>query len=604
MGPSPEVAASAGSSGFTPAEIFPSHRVRPQLRGQRRRARMPTGESRPALARHRVDRREFLKRVGWGGAGVALLSGQPARAFAQGSASPYPDWIPASPKPPKRGGSLTRASAWDPPVLDPRLTNSVGLFQIASLVGNRLVRYPFADEAANTRDLTLKDDLAESWEGSPDHRVWTFKLKKGVKWHNLPPLNGREFVAADVKSCFEAYAKEGVQSFTFREIEGMETPDKHTIRIHLTSPNVMFPQNVAEAVTVIFPREVLEEDGDLKKRMIGTGPYILKEYTRKVRVVLTRNPDYFDKGRPYIDEYTILSTPDDATRKAAFRTGQSDILFVASPSETEIIKKTNANAVIEEYKNLQTPFGLALAQDKAPFNDVRVRRAISMAIDRQKQVDTVYERHGILGWGIPYIYYQDQPPTAAQLGPWWQYKPAEAKKLLAEAGHPNGFETTLFYYEYFPQMTSQVQLVQQDLMKNLNINMAITKLDYTTYYGRYVEGKWDGMSWGFQSGHAVGVDERTYQYMHSKSTKNFFRVNDPVIDELTTKLRQTPDRTEQRAITKKIVDREFDQAVRLWMPYDNGFMVYQPHMRNAAAPALRRTDGYGSPALVRSWLDK
>ena len=173
----------------------------------------------------------------------------------------------------------------------------------------------------------------------------------------------------------------------------------------------------------------------------------------------------------------------------------------------------------------------------------------------------MFEGHGILGWGVPYIYYQDKTPTAAQLGPWWQYRPAEAKKLLAEAGHPNGFETTLFYYEYFPQMTSQVQLVQQDLKRNLNINVKITKLDYTTYYGRYVESKWDGMAWGFQSGHAVGLDERTYQYMHSKSTKNFFRVNDPVIDELTTKLRQTPDQAEQRVLTKKIVDREFDQVL-------------------------------------------
>jgi ABC-type transport system substrate-binding protein len=202
------------------------------------------------------------------------------------------------------------------------------------------------------------------------------------------------------------------------------------------------------------------------------------------------------------------------------------------------------------------------------------------------------------------MYYQDKAPTAADFGPWWQYRPAEAKKLLAEAGHPNGFETTLFYYEYFPQMTSQVQLVQQDLKKNLNINVKITKLDYTTYYGRYVDSKWDGMSWGFQSGHAIGLDERTYQYMHSKSTKNFFRVNDPVIDELTAKLRRTPDRAEQRALTRKVVDREYDQVLRLWMPYDNGFLVFQPHMRNVAAAALRRTDGYGSPTLARSWMDK
>src|SRR3989442_12065114 len=153
-------------------------------------------------------------------------------------------------------------------------------------------------------------------------------------------------------------------------------------------------------------------------------------------------------------------------------------------------------------------------------------------------------------------------------------------------------------------MTSEVQLVQQDLKRNLNINVKITKLDYTTYYGRYVESKWDGMSWGFQSGHAVGLDERTYMYMHSRSTKNFFRVNDPVIDELTTKLRRTPDKAEQRLIAKKIVDREYDQVLRMWMPYDNGFLVFQPHTRNMAAVAMRRTDGYGSPSLARAWKEK
>jgi peptide/nickel transport system substrate-binding protein len=540
-----------------------------------------------------------------GAAGMAaagVVSGR-TRALAQSPPS-YPEWIPVATKPPKRGGTLTRASAWDPPVLDPRLTQSVGLYQFAGLVGSRLVRYAFPDEVTGPADLTLKGDLAESWSSSPDHRVWTFKLRQGVKWHNVPPLNGRELVAADVKHCFEAYAKEGVQSFTFREVEAIDTPDKYTLRIHLQQPHVLFAHNLAEPICIIFPREVLEEDGDLKKRMIGTGPYVLKEHTRKVRVVLARNPDYFDKGRPYVDEYVILSTPDAATRMAAFRTGQSDIIWLASPGEVETVRKTNAAAVTQAYHNTLTPFGLALAQDKPPYSDVRVRRAISMAIDRQKQVDTVYEGHGILGWGVPYIYYQDTPPTAAQLGPWWQYRPAEAKKLLAEAGHGNGFSANLFYYEYFPQMTSQIQLVQQDLRKNLNIDVKITKLDYTTYYGRYVDGKWDGMSWGFQSGHAVGVDERTYQYMHSKSTKNFFRVNDPMIDELVTKLRQTPDRTEQRAITKRVVDRELDQVLRMWMPYDNGFLTFQPHVKNGPALALRRTDGYGSSAIARVWLDK
>jgi ABC-type transport system substrate-binding protein len=153
-------------------------------------------------------------------------------------------------------------------------------------------------------------------------------------------------------------------------------------------------------------------------------------------------------------------------------------------------------------------------------------------------------------------------------------------------------------------MTSQVQLVQQDLKKNLNIDVKISKLDYTSYYGRYVEGKWDGMAWGFQSGHAVGLDERAYVYMHSKSTKNFFRVNDPVVDELTVKLRQTADRAEQRATARRIVEREYDQALRIWMPHGSNFQLFQPYLRNVAGGVMRGTVGYGSPTIARLWIDK
>ena len=566
---------------------------------------MHTNDQAPGTARQRMKRRDFLKRTTWGSVGAtALVAGLGRSRASAHPPSPYAAWQAASDKPPKRGGLLTRASAWDPPVLDPRLTNSVGLFQIATLTYNRLLRYPFADEAKNNSDLTLKGDLAETWEGSVDARVWTFKLRQGVKWQNVPPVNGRELVAADVKYCYEAYAKEGVQSFTFQEIEGMTTPDKYTIRIHLKTPNTMFPQNVAEAVTVIFPREVLEEDGDLKKRMIGTGPFILKEHDRKVKAVLVKNPDYFDKGRPYVDEYRILSTPDAATRWAAFRTGQSDILGLQSLADVKAVLKTNPAAVVQEITTVLSPFGLTLRQDKPPFNDVRVRRALSMAVDRQKQVDTLYEGHAILGWGIPYFYFQDDLPAAADLGPYWQYRPEEAKKLLAEAGYPNGFKTTLFYYEYFPQMTSQIQLVQQDLKRNLNVELTITKNDYTTYFGRYAQGDWEGTAWGFQTGYAVSLDERTYQYMHSKSPKNYFRVVDPMIDELATKLRQTRDRGEQRAITKKIVAREHDQVLRMWMPFDAGFALWQPHLRNVGQLDLRGNFGYGSSTLARLWIDK
>src|SRR5215831_14997985 len=132
---------------------------------------MPTDDRRQTSVRHRVSRREFLRRVGWGAAATTALTAGAGRSRASAD-STYPDWVAPSPKPAKRGGALTRASAWDPPVLDPRLTNSVGLFQIASLVSSRLVRFPFADEAQGTADLSLKGDLAESWTSTSDQRVW------------------------------------------------------------------------------------------------------------------------------------------------------------------------------------------------------------------------------------------------------------------------------------------------------------------------------------------------------------------------------------------------------------------------------------------------
>ena len=146
------------------------------------------GHDRPDHRRG-VDRRHFLKRVGWGGVGAAaLVAGASRRPASAQTAAPYPDWIAASTKPAKRGGTMVRASPWDPPVIDPRLTQSVGTFQFAGLVYNRLVRYRFTDEASGPNDLTLTGDLAESWEANPEHRVWTFKVRQGVRWQNVPPV--------------------------------------------------------------------------------------------------------------------------------------------------------------------------------------------------------------------------------------------------------------------------------------------------------------------------------------------------------------------------------------------------------------------------------
>src|SRR5687767_3544179 len=155
---------------------------------------MAASDPRRTPLRRTLTRRAFIRASAGATAFVAGARWSPAF----GAPASYPDWIAPSTKPPKKGGALARASAWDPPVIDPRLTQSVGLYQFAGLVYNRLVRYAYSDESGNPVDLTLKGDLAESWQGSADQRVWTFKIRKGVKWQNLPPMNRRELVAADI----------------------------------------------------------------------------------------------------------------------------------------------------------------------------------------------------------------------------------------------------------------------------------------------------------------------------------------------------------------------------------------------------------------------
>src|SRR5215470_8454984 len=140
----------------------------------------------------RLNRRDFVK-ISAAGVAAAALVGRTQGAIG----ATYPDWIPASTKAAKRGGILTRASAWDPPLIDPRLTQSIGLFQFAGLTSNRLLRHVLNEEASGYYDLSLKGDLAESWQGSADHRVWTFTLRRGVRWQNVPPVKGRELTATD-----------------------------------------------------------------------------------------------------------------------------------------------------------------------------------------------------------------------------------------------------------------------------------------------------------------------------------------------------------------------------------------------------------------------
>jgi peptide/nickel transport system substrate-binding protein len=235
-----------------------------------------------------------------------------------------------------------------------------------------------------------------------------------------------------------------------------------------------------------------------------------------------------------------------------------------------------------------------------------VRRAISMAIDRKAQVKSIFQDHGIMGWGIPFLYSQENAYSDEQLGPWYKYNVAEAKKLMEAAGYKDGFKDTITYYEYAASMTSQVQLVQALLKANLNVDLTIKPVDYTTWFQWYTSHKWEGTAWGFQIGSSSTIDDFCYQNIHSKSVANYWYIADDQVDQFAEKIRVEADNQKKQALIRQMFDREQDVAGRLWMPASNALYVKQPYLRNFKFMYLRGGGGadYGGPARVQHWLAK
>ncbi|MHB8577009.1 MAG: ABC transporter substrate-binding protein [Dehalococcoidia bacterium] len=505
----------------------------------------------------------------------------------------------------KLGGKLTYPTPSEPPDLDPRLTLSYGLHNFLGSIHNRLIRTVQGAEAKDSNDFTLKGDLADKWE-QPDPASLTFHLNQGVTWHNKPPVNGRELTSQDIKNTFESYAKSGAHTGAFDLLDHVEIPDKYTAKFVLKQGFGGMLEVLTSPTQWVFAQEIVDKEGDLKNTTVGTGPFVMDSFERKVGFKASKNPNYFIKGQPYLDAFEQPFIPDGSARIAGFRSGQFDSLTGLTPSDVDPIVKSNPDTQVQEIAAIHSVFGIAVAANKPPYNDPRVRQAISMAVDRNAQLQSIFTGHATYGWGIPWIYFQDAPVTLDQLGPYWKFDPTEAKKLLAAAGKPDGFKDTLMYFEYSTAMTSQVQLAQADLKKNLNIDLTIRQLDYPTWFQEYTSHKWTGTAWGFQIGSSSTLDDFTFQNIQSKSVANYWYVDDPQIDDLAAKIRAETDNTKKRDLAKQMFQRELDQAWRLWMPYTNAFYVLKPYVRNFRGMSLRGagTADYGGAARVQHWIDK
>jgi peptide/nickel transport system substrate-binding protein len=508
---------------------------------------------------------------------------------------------------PKRGGVL-RIADREAPNLDPHLSVSFLTHSWSNMVYSQLVRYAHGPEQQHAADFSIVPDLAEKWEyKSPT--VVEFTLRKGVKFHNKPPVNGREVTADDAKYSMERFRTKSAFRSRFDVVQAIDVVDRHTLRVTLKEPFAPFLNHLAASTYVaILPREVEEKLKDFNRpeAMIGTGPFMVKSYQKGVQIAFERNPDYYVKGMPYLDGVVIEITPDAAARLSLLRAGKVDLGHMWGfmvPEEAKSLKQTNPEMVMTPTMALGSG-KLYFRTDQPPFNDVRVRRAISLAIDRKAWNDSLHYGEGCIDAGPVPCALKEWKLPAAKMDPAKAkylvgYDPGEAKRLLAEAGFPKGFTTPMFHWPgYAPPWRTYYDLAADDLAK-IGVTVEFKPEEYGKYISTTYLGKFEKMAMGPQ---APGneIDDWLYSAFFPEQPHNRSRVADAELNKLLVAQRRELDQAKRLAIVHDIQRHLADKAYYVYLPVPPQYITHAPQVKG-----FKHHDGFSlGHRLIFTWLER
>ncbi len=472
----------------------------------------------------------------------------------------------------KRGGTLLMRYL-DPPRMDINRTLSCTIYSTLNLTNNKLVR---GKTGANAPlfNVDLEPDLAESWEALDGNTQFTFKLRKGVKTHNVAPLNGREFTSEDVLAGYGMYKDGGSQKDVFSTVESMTAPDPYTVVFKLSGPMSDFPATLA-SWGFVYMKEFVDDEDLRQKQAAGTGPFIQKEWTRKERSVFERHPDYFEDGLPFVDEVIDTAQDDLNTLRASF---QTDHLFEWTHRDDadaeDMFKARGDTMVATKFPTSRgaNVNGFQFQMKNPTYQDERVRHALSLALDRDG-FDAAYNagdnqnpEGAYSNAPMPWPYLYDAYPTAKVNGQWYKYDPTEASKLMQAAGYtkdnPLAFTLKSYYYA-----TALSEVVVPGINQSLpEVNITWQKVDNPTHVTLMSDRNFDsavGFLWG-PAGFAM--DQWIYPFYHSKGGTNYGSINDSQLDDLLIKQREASELDAKKEIWRQVWDRIHDKVYQAWFP--------------------------------------
>jgi peptide/nickel transport system substrate-binding protein len=510
---------------------------------------------------------------------------------------------------PKRGGTLS-LRLWDPPHFDLHAAGGLSykLHIALTFSHSRLVKHK-AGATIVPGTFPIEGDLAESWS-QPNETTYVFKLRRGVQWQNKPPVNGRELVADDVVYSVNRFmtTKGNANAFMLRALDKVEPVDKYTVKFTLKEPHAWFLDLLATPMAVaIVARECVEKFGDLKKAesCIGTGPWILDSYRPNQGLTWVRNPNYFLKGQPFIDRIEAVVDEDNASRIASFLAGKYDLGWenpgtINRTDWVQIKDQVKRPVRTAEYPS-NVMSHISMRTDQKPFGDVRVRQAMSLAIDRKGILDATAEGVGVFNPPVPAALKEWSLPIN-QLGEgekWYRYDPAEAKKLLAAAGHGSGFPASLCFTTYGSTvLVDAMQIVVKNL-KDVGIDAKVDQKEYGAYISTCFYGNFPSMAFGPQTPF-LEPDTFLYGQYYPGEARNQSHINDPVAADLLVRQRRTFDVAKRKELIHELQRHLAKQQHYVQLASGIYVGVWDAALKNYAPNV-----GYDyGGRLVAAWLDR
>jgi peptide/nickel transport system substrate-binding protein len=526
--------------------------------------------------------------------GLALVGGLAALGVA-----------PAGGQTPKRGGVLNAMLGEDPPGFSIHESATIsGVWPVMPCYSNLVLFDPLKPQ--ETADTVLPE-LAERWSWQDNYRNLVFFLRRNVRWHD-----GRPFTSRDVKHTFDVVRESAETPARLRlnprkdwytNIEGIEAPEPHVVVFRLKRPQPSLLLMLAAGYSPVYPAHV--PLAELRQRCVGTGPFRLKEYVRGQIVELERNPDYFVPGRPYLDGIRYPIITERGTRLAALQAGRLDVAMPLEMTKTmaETAKRSVPSLVVVETGQIGTD-NVIMHHKKAPFDDVRVRRAVSLAMDRQAFVQGVRHGGAVAGaalmpppfgaWGLPG---QDLRTLAGYRPP--DRDKAEARQLLAAAGFGPGkplrVELVTRAFAIYVDVASFVV----DQLRQVGVEATVKPIETSAWFPALTRRDY---VIGANLTAAAIDDPDVYLYENYKcgTARNYTEYCSEEMDRLIDQQSQELDRTRRLALVRDIQRKLEADVARPMLAWRNEYFTQWPHVKNL----VPHHSLYNYGRMQEVWLDR